>query len=214
MTKEVSMSRYCPKCLKAKPACVCQWIQPVHCDTQLIILQHPSEENKPLGTARILSLSLPNSHLFLGENFSHHDELNTMLQDERYHTVILYPGEEATEVAEVRQAQGDKALRVILLDGTWKKAFKMWKLSKNLHALPLVRLPLDIQGDYRIRKAPSANALSTVEAGYHLLTLSEPDVEFEALLTAFNQMIEFQIQQMPPGVFERNYGAKSADNDQ
>ncbi|MDW1912858.1 DTW domain-containing protein, partial [Vibrio sp. 707] len=33
----------------------------------------------------------------------------------------------------------------------------------------------------------------------------EPDNDFSPLLNAFDRMIEFQIAQMPPGVFEKNY---------
>lgn len=211
MTKEVSISRYCPKCLKAKRACICQWIQPVHCDTQLIILQHPSEEKRPLGTARILSLSLPNGHLFIGENFSTHQALNDLLADDTYQSVVLYPGEDSVELSQVQLAASNKHLRVILLDGTWKKAFKMWKLSTNLHALPLVKLPETLQGDYRIRKAPSPNALSTVEAGHHIIQTLEPERNFDAMLVAFEKMIEFQIQQMPSGVYEKNYRAPDSN---
>ncbi|MEF1187103.1 DTW domain-containing protein, partial [Vibrio sinaloensis] len=94
---------------------------------------------------------------------------------------------------------------IILLDGTWKKAYKMWQLSSNLQTLPLIRLPENLQGNYRIRKAPSDNSLSTVEAGYHILQLLEPEADFSPLISAFSQMIEFQIKQMPPGVFEKNY---------
>ncbi len=108
---------------------------------------------------------------------------------------------------QVQLAAPNKHLRVILLDGTWKKAFKMWKLSTNLHALPLVKLPETLQGDYRIRKAPSPNALSTVEAGHHIIQTLEPERNFDAMLVAFEKMIEFQIQQMPSGVYEKNYRA-------
>ncbi|USD61189.1 DTW domain-containing protein [Vibrio sp. SCSIO 43140] len=199
------MSRYCPKCLKAKRACICQWIELIHCDTQLIILQHTSEEKRPLGTARILSLSLGNASLFVGEDFSQHTELNALIDDKDYRTVVLYPGEGAMPAETLADDSESKPLRVILLDGTWKKAFKMWKLSTNLHSLPLVKLADDLIGDYRIRKAPSSNALSTVEAGFHLLETIEPDIDFTPLVNAFNEMIGFQIKNMPEGVFERNY---------
>lgn len=159
-----------------------------------------------MGTARILTLSLANSHCFVGEDFSAHDDLNTLLADDAYLHFVLYPGEGALSHQQVaQQLLADKKLRVILLDGTWKKAYKIWQLSTNLHALPLVHLPDDLQGNYRIRKAPSDNSLSTVEAGYHILSLLEPARDFSPLIEAFNQMIEFQIQQMPPGVFENNY---------
>ncbi|KYN26136.1 hypothetical protein AUQ44_13270 [Vibrio cidicii] len=200
------MSRYCSRCGKAKKACLCQWIRVLPADTELIILQHPSEEHRPLGSARILSLSLANSRCFIGEDFTHHQELNHLLCEEGYQHWLLYPSDKAYPLSDLTQKNAVTGkLRVILLDGTWKKAFKMWQLSSNLHALPCVKLPDNLVGNYVIRKAPSENSLSTLEAGYHLLSLLEPQRDFTPLLTAFHNMIEFQIAQMPPGVFEQNY---------
>ncbi|WP_159651810.1 tRNA-uridine aminocarboxypropyltransferase [Vibrio atypicus] len=200
------MSRYCSQCGKSLKACICEWIQSLPSKVELVILQHPSETNRPMGTARILSLSLANSHYFVDEDFTEHEPLNQLLNDTSYQHFVLYPGETSVAHTEVAQKlEKDERIRVILLDGTWKKAYKMWLLSKNLHALPLVRLPENLQGNYRIRKAPSDNSLSTVEAGYHILSLLEPEQDFSPLVEAFNQMIEFQIKQMPPGVFEKNY---------
>lgn len=160
-----------------------------------------------MGTARILTLSLPNSHLFVGEDFSQHDQLNQLLSQQDVAHFVLYPGETSQE-AQADLLRQQPKMRVILLDGTWKKAYKMWQLSSNLKPLPLLRLPTELKGNYRIRKAPSDNALSTVEAGFHILTLLEPERDFTPLLSAFDNMIQFQIEQMPQGVFEKNYPSK------
>lgn len=200
------MSRYCSQCGKSLKACICQWIQSLTSNVELVILQHHSETDRPMGTARILKLSLANSYCFVGEDFSNNEQLNQLLNDGQYQHFVLYPGEGSISHHEVaEQVANQHKVRVILLDGTWKKAYKMWQLSTNLHKLALVRLPDDLQGNYRIRKAPSDNSLSTVEAGYHILSLLEPEKDFMSLIEAFNQMIEFQIKQMPPGVFEKNY---------
>ncbi|MGL6316296.1 tRNA-uridine aminocarboxypropyltransferase [Vibrio sp. WXL103] len=198
-------SRYCQKCGKANKACICEHILALKAKTELIILQHDSEQNHPLGSARILSLSLENARLFIGEDFSEHHELNQLLAQSDYQHYILYPGEQSIALTTLTTSAVDNKVRLILLDGTWKKAYKMWQLSANLQALPCVSLPSDIRGDYQIRKAPSDNALSTVEAGYHALSILQPESDFSPLLDAFRSMIQFQIDQMPPGVFERNY---------
>ncbi|MGF1908275.1 DTW domain-containing protein [Vibrio kasasachensis] len=198
------MSRYCSQCRKSLKACICQWIQSLTSNVELIILQHESETKRPMGTARILTLSLPNSHHFVGENFSQHAELNRLLEQSDVQHFVLYPGEASQEVSP-GLADSCQKVRVILLDGTWKKAYKMWQLSSNLQSLPLLRLPTLLKGNYRIRKAPSDNALSTVEAGYHILSLFEPQGDFTPLLVAFDNMVQFQIEQMPQGVFEKNY---------
>ncbi|USD41994.1 DTW domain-containing protein [Vibrio sp. SCSIO 43135] len=199
------MSRYCLQCGKSQKACICQWIQSLSSNVELIILQHPTEEHRPMGTARILSLSLPNSYLFVGEDFSTHDELNHLLAQSDVEHYILYPSDHSRSADElIAKANTDK-VRVILLDGTWKKAYKMWQVSTNLQSLPCLHLPKGLKGNYRIRKAPSENSLSTVEAGYHILSLLQHERDFSPLLAAFDHMIQFQIDQMPPGVFERNY---------
>ncbi|MBY7958030.1 DTW domain-containing protein [Vibrio fluvialis] len=198
------MSRYCSECGKARKACICDAIVPLSSRVELIILQHPTEEHRPMGTSRILSLSLPNSRLLVGEDFRQHEELNRLLADENAQHFVLYPSEQSQSSAEFEPEAG-KTLRVILLDGTWKKAFKMWQVNTQLHALPSLHLPKDLTGNYRIRKAPSDNALSTVEAGYHLLQSLQPESDFSPLMNTFDAMIEYQIQHMPPGVFERNY---------
>jgi len=139
--------------------CICQWIESLASDVELIILQHPSEEHRPLGTARILDLSLASCRLFIGEDFSQHAELNQLLSDESYHHWVLFPNEQAVTVEQVAQSDGSnmRRLRFILLDGTW------------------------------------------------ILSYFQPENDFTPLITAFDKMIEFQIAQMPPGVFERNY---------
>ncbi len=173
----------------------------------VIVLQHPSEVKQPIGTARILSLSLPNCRLIVGEDFSDNDELNELL-DSDVHYTLLYPAETSEPIRDWHVDTG-KRRGLILLDGTWRKAFKMYQLSKNLQALPCVKLD-DIQsGNYRIRKSPIDGGLSTVEAGFYALSAMAGDSEpFKPLMNAFNEMIEFQIKQMPPGVFERHYGGK------
>lgn len=205
------MSRYCSCCEKSLKACICKWIECLPSEVELIILQHPSESKRPKGTAPILTLSLPSSRCFVGEDFSQHHELNLLLSQDGYSHYLLYPGELSQPVdallAKQSQSSSDEQIkiRVILLDGTWKKAYKMWQLSSNLHQLPQIKLPENLQGNYRIRKAPSDNSLSTVEAGYHILSLLQPEQNYQPLLTAFEEMIQFQIDQMPQGVFQKNY---------
>ncbi|MGY2573458.1 tRNA-uridine aminocarboxypropyltransferase [Vibrio sp. C8] len=198
------MSRYCSQCGKARKACICDNIVALDTQVELIILQHPTEEHRPMGTARILSLSLANSRLLVGEDFREHGELNQLLTEPDVEHFVLYPSDVSLSAADVALPI-EKKIRIILLDGTWKKAFKMWQLNTQLHHLPCLHLPEDLKGNYRIRKAPNENALSTVEAGFHVLSMMQPEKDFSPLLDAFEAMIDYQIQQMPAGVFERNY---------
>ncbi|GAM64869.1 hypothetical protein JCM19232_3162 [Vibrio ishigakensis] len=65
----------------------------------------------------------------------------------------------------------------------------------------------DLAGRYTIRKAPRDNALSTVEAAYHALTIL--DKEPKGLIEAFDKMIEFQLKQVPEHLREQHFGERN-----
>ncbi|MCL9783624.1 DTW domain-containing protein [Vibrio sp. S4M6] len=199
------MSRYCLTCGKAQKACICQWIQVLASDAELIILQHPSEQHKPLGTARILQLSLPNCQIIVGENFSNNERVNQLLLESDTLNCVLFPNEQSQLVSHCLTTPSQQKTCIFLIDGTWRKAYKIWQLSTNLQTLPSIHLPEELRGQYLIRKAPTQNSVSTVEAGYCILSMLEPDKDFTPLLNTFQRMIEYQIKQMPEGVFEKNY---------
>ncbi|WP_087016476.1 tRNA-uridine aminocarboxypropyltransferase [Thaumasiovibrio subtropicus] len=200
------MRQTCQRCGKAEKACICQWIQSVDTKTELLVLQHPSEVNRAIGTARILDLSLDNCQLIVGENFTDNERLNQALRRSDIQWFVLYPGESAKPASALLADVAEKPIGFILLDGTWKKAFKIWQLSTNLHALPTCLLDNADEGQYQIRKSSKQQGVSTVEAGYFALKAMEPDNQaLDSLLVPFEKMIAFQIAQMPDGVFKKNY---------
>ena len=60
------MLETCDKCGKAPSLCVCAAIVSLAPRTKVLILQHPQEPDKTLGTAQILNTALSNSVLRVG----------------------------------------------------------------------------------------------------------------------------------------------------
>jgi len=56
----------CPHCLKPLPLCVCDSVMPVQSRLSLLILQHPQEQDRALGTARLTALHFANATLKVG----------------------------------------------------------------------------------------------------------------------------------------------------
>src|SRR5262245_15688348 len=56
----------CPHCLKPQTLCVCAQIAPIENKVSLLILQHPQEQDRELGTARLTTLHLRNAQLKIG----------------------------------------------------------------------------------------------------------------------------------------------------
>ncbi len=186
-------SRYCTRCTRALKACLCEYIVPLENRTPLYILQHPYEVAHPKGTAALLVASLQQAEIRVGEDFSRDRWLNDLLADPSLRCYLLWPDEEAISPAELREkmasvSPGATDVAFILLDGTWRKAFRMLQSNPALARLPRIGLGA-IAGQYAIRKKPFPEALSTIEAGYHLLSQWEGEPErYAPMLTLFERL--------------------------
>lgn len=87
-------------------------------------------------------------------------------------------------------------MNLILLDGTWRKAKKMWMLNPWLHDLPSWHFGQPPENQYRMRKTNLEHSLSTLEAAaYGLDCLCHFDSA--KLLKLFNAM-QTQIERFQP----------------
>ncbi len=145
----------------------------------MLLLQHPSEVNHALNTARLAALGLNNAQLVVGEVF---DDLPSLLNPPGYQARLLFPADDAQPL----QAYGpsDEPLLLVVPDGTWRKARKLLHLNPLLAALPRVTLAEGAVSRYRLRKAPGPGALSTVEAIVQALQVLEAPTSFRAVAQA------------------------------
>lgn len=196
------MSRpQCPRCLRPTTHCLCALIPSLHSRTRVLLLQHPSEVNHALNTARLAALGLVNAQLVVGEVF---ENLQTLLNPPGYQARLLFPGEEAQSLQ--TYGPSDEPLLLVVPDGTWRKARKLLHLNPLLAALPRVTLAAGAVSRYRLRKAPGPGALSTVEAIVQALQVLEAPQSFDPLLRPFEALIDGQIAAMGEEVFQRNHG--------
>lgn len=189
------MSRaQCPRCLRPQSACICQWITPTPNQAEVLVLQHPLEVHQAKGSARLLHLSLEKSELITGECFDQ-QALHGWLHAKGRVNVLLYP---ATPEAEAEAAPqpltavpADPAqVRLVVLDGTWRKSLKMLHLNPMLHQLPRLALQTSAPSQYLIRKAHRPDQRSTLEATCLALQQLESAPErYTPLLAAFDTFV-------------------------
>ena len=196
------MSRVqCPRCLRPQTHCLCPLIPSLDSRTRVLLLQHPSEVNHALNTARLAALGLTNAELIVGEVFA---DLPTLLKRPGYQARLLFPADDAQPMQAYDAS--DEPLLLVVPDGTWRKARKMLHLNPLLAALPRVTLAKGAVSRYRLRKAPGPGALSTIEAIVQALQTLEAPASFEPLLKPFEALIEGQIAAMGQETFQRNHG--------
>ena len=199
----------CARCLRAQSTCICHWCRPVSHAVEVVLLQHPLEVANAKGTARLLHLSLPNSRLVTGEVF---DEatLQALLFapfDPQHQgatpkqAILLYPDtpQDATQGVPAPAALAPHGLldpaqlRLIVLDGTWRKSRKMLYQNTLLQRLPRLALHDTPTSRYLIRKAHRPDQLSTLEATcVALAQLEGSAAPFLPLLAAFDGFVAQQ----------------------
>ena len=189
----------CATCLRAQSGCICQWVRPLPHKVEILLLQHPLEVQNAKGSARLLHLSLPNSRLVSGESFAA-GELDALLAGK--HNVLLYPdtpGDRSLGIApppplDASLLLDPAALRLVVLDATWRKSRKMLYLNPALQRLPRLPLRDTPPSHYLIRKAHAPDQLSTLEATcYALMQLEEEAARFVPLITAFDGFVAQQL---------------------
>jgi DTW domain-containing protein YfiP len=196
----------CPRCRKPADLCVCDGLAPIANRVALLILQHPQEQDRMLGTARLAALQLKNAVLRVGLSWpSLAKALGRPAEPRRW--AILYLGSaKADALARDRdvvvlnrkgeaEADQEAALAeiegVVVLDGTWSQAKTLW--WRNAWMLKCRRVVLGPRQPSRygkLRREPRREGLSTIEAAAMLLGRLEGKPEIEQALTAsFERML-------------------------
>lgn len=200
---------HCPRCLRPARTCICHLVEPVDNAVEVVILQHPLEVKNAKSTGRLLHLCLKNSQLVVGEQLfadNKDNDLSALLADQKT-TLLLYPPADNPNPEAPRSTPPPDQLRLIILDGTWRKTRKLLHLNPSLAALPRLTLPQGLQSRYRIRKAQRPHQLSTIEAAAAALSQCERNDthKYQPLLRSFEQFIDQQITQMGRDIFEKHY---------
>ncbi len=212
----------CPRCLKPTSLCVCADIEPIANRVEVLILQHPQEQDRALGTARLTALHFKKASLKIGLSWaSLAAALGHAANAKRW--AVLYLGSaKPAELAPDREIVAldrkgaalpnqEAALKdidgVVLLDGTWSQAKALW--WRNPWVLKLRRMVLNPKTPSRygaIRREPRGDSLSTLESAGLLLSRLEGKPEIEAALAQSFERMLARLREQPGGT---NLGQRS-----
>src|SRR3569832_2071582 len=179
----------CARCRRPVPVCYCADIHPLPTRTRVVLLQHPRVRHVGGYTARMAHLALPNSTLRLGLDFSI-DPVVTAELTASPDTYLLFPGPNAQDAASLPR---DRPLTLVVLDGTWWQARKLYKLNPRLAGLPQVAFTPRHASAYRIRRQFVVFCLLFfVVLVVVLFLLLLPGQPLERLLDPFHAMVARQ----------------------
>jgi DTW domain-containing protein YfiP len=160
----------------------------------VVIVQHPREARVGIGTARMAARCLPGASLVTGVRVENHPTVVDALEDPSRRPVLLWPGPDAKDLS---AAPPTGPLTLFAVDGTWAQAKKVVRVNPRIAALPRYAIAPASPSEYRIRREPSAECLSTIEALAAALGVIEGDPDrYRAMLDPFRAMVEHQLAHM------------------
>jgi DTW domain-containing protein YfiP len=178
----------CDSCRRPSAACVCDRIVSYPTKRRVLILQHSQEQDALLGSAQILSASLPKAKIVVGlswRNLAH--ALGEEEVDARRWAVLFPEGESQGDQVKGRGSSIVDPSRlegIVVLDGTWSKAKTLWWRNAWLNKLNRMTLKPSKPSIYgRLRAEPRAGYVSTLESVAAALTLCGEPPEIEAGLS-------------------------------
>ncbi|WOH78410.1 tRNA-uridine aminocarboxypropyltransferase [Bradyrhizobium sp. BEA-2-5] len=219
----------CAHCGKPMPLCICDSVTPIENRLSLLILQHPQEQDRALGTARLLARHFENAVVRIGLSWPSLAKALGRPVPDPSRWAVLYLGSAKVEdletdaeiVAINRKGELEPHQRAILadiegmvlLDGTWSQAKALW--WRNPWMLKCQRVILgpkrpSLYG--RLRREPRRDGLSTIEAAAILLAGLEkrPDIaatlsgSFERMLARFRE-VQAKLPELAPKPKKRDF---------
>ena len=155
----------------------------------MVILQHRRERDVAINTARIAALCLPNAELHVGTTF----DPAIFEGDPSRPPALLWPGEGAEDV---EAAPPSGPITLVVVDGTWSQAKKLVRTNLVLEKIRRFAFRPPNPSDYRIRREPRVDFVSTLEALVFVLGVLEGDRErFLPMLAPFRAMVDAQLDQ-------------------
>jgi DTW domain-containing protein YfiP len=161
---------------------------------------HPKEfKHIKNNTGRLTHMSLKNSELFIGVDFSNHKKIKNIIDNKNNYCTVLYPSDTSIQINNYKLPLENKQLVIFIIDATWASSKPMLRLSKNLQKLPKISFTHKKTSLYSFKKQPFTEALSTMESTLCILEiLNKQNIEsistlnLKLFLKPFEEMIKFQ----------------------
>ena len=126
---------------------------------------HPKEaKHQRTGTGRLSHLTLINSEILVGLDFTKNERLSELLCDKKFFPLLLYPGKDAwsSQKEGFVKTVDKKKLLVLVIDATWFCSRKIIEHSPNLMKIPRISFSGCYRSIFTFKREPRPEYISTI----------------------------------------------------
>lgn len=174
---QLEITRAIPNCYGCglpQTVCICDRVEALKVKTMRVhlhIVMHEKEMGRKTNTARLAAFIMePWTHLYIWRRQAPPLELLALINNDKADVCLLYPGREDDPVFDLsRLNQGpdneeSEDVHIVIIDGTWQEAKKIFNKSPYLQALPRLEIQVDSPSQFTLRRNQKPGHLCTSEA--------------------------------------------------
>ncbi|MGI2173741.1 tRNA-uridine aminocarboxypropyltransferase [Shewanella ulleungensis] len=190
----------CELCLLGELFCTCKHRQYLVTQVSFMLLMYNDEVLKPTNSGRLIADLIPDTHAFLWTRTDTDQQMLALLADERYQPYLVFPQQYIeNQQAIVNQILPDNLRQIngtvkipllVMLDGSWREAIKMYRKSSYLHHMPVLSFAPETLATYALRKGSHDFQLGTAEVASLALTAAQEPQNGAALSAWFDLFVE------------------------
>lgn len=170
----------CGHCLLGEQFCTCEFRRQLNTQVSFLLIMYDDEVLKPTNSGRLIADLIPDTHAYLWSRTQVSSDMLALLADTQYQAYLVFPGQYANPgqniLSQVPREETHKRPLLIMLDGSWREAIKMFRKSPYLHHLPLLSFDPKVLATYALRKGSHDFQLGTAEvAALALEAVGEAD---------------------------------------
>lgn len=158
----------CQYCQVAQQDCLCEHQPSPSDEVAVLLLVSDNEVFKPSNTGRLILDTVEEAFAFQWSRTEPEQDMLDLLNDPRYQPIVVFPDQYVEDktrliVSDATSKDFQRKPLLILLDGSWREARRMFNKSPYLNALPVLSINPDQVSQYMMRRSDNEQHLATAE---------------------------------------------------
>ena len=162
----------CPNCYSTRLQCLCDSIPRVELKTRVCLIIHHRELSRSSNTGLLALRALANCDLRVRGETGAPLDLSDVLTP-TYRTLFLFPAPNAMELDRELVVQDSRPVQLIVPDGTWRQASKVYARHSELRSVPRVKIGAARRPGFTLRRQHRPEGMATLQAIAHALGVIE-----------------------------------------
>ncbi|EKF9166127.1 DTW domain-containing protein [Vibrio cholerae] len=165
----------CLYCLVELTHCLCAHQPDIESQVAVLLIVSENEVFKPSNTGRLIADTVKETHVYQWSRTEPNPEMLALLSNPAYYPVLIFPAETEEDKTRVlspipTEFAGKKPL-LVLIDGSWREAKRIFRKSPYLAPLPWVSVEPERLSQYIMRKSENEQHLATAEVASLVLEM-------------------------------------------